>query len=32
MLEPEYLFSIEGFALMRDVIFEHIYFRTGAIV
>ncbi|KAA6368785.1 MAG: hypothetical protein EZS28_035688, partial [Streblomastix strix] len=32
MLEPPYLFSIEGFVHLQDVIFEHIYLRTGAIL
>jgi hypothetical protein len=32
MLEPASLLSIEGFLHMQDVIFEHIYLRTGAIV
>ncbi|KAA6384757.1 MAG: hypothetical protein EZS28_019718 [Streblomastix strix] len=32
MLEPEYLFSIEGFVHLQDVIFEHIYLRTGTIL
>ncbi|KAA6392153.1 MAG: hypothetical protein EZS28_012320 [Streblomastix strix] len=32
MLEPPYLFSIEGFVNFQDVIFEHIYLRTGAIL
>jgi hypothetical protein len=32
MLEPGCLFSIEGFLHMQDVIFEHIYLRTGAII
>jgi hypothetical protein len=32
MLEPSSLFSIEGFLHMQDVIFEHIYLHTGAIV
>ncbi|KAA6392137.1 MAG: hypothetical protein EZS28_012339 [Streblomastix strix] len=32
MLEPPYLFSIEGFVHLQDVIFEHIYLRAGAIL
>ncbi|KAA6357049.1 MAG: hypothetical protein EZS28_047424, partial [Streblomastix strix] len=32
MLEPPYLFSIEGFVHLQDVIFEHIYLRTGTIL
>ncbi|KAA6393427.1 MAG: hypothetical protein EZS28_011043 [Streblomastix strix] len=32
MLEPPYLFSIEGFAQLNDVIFEHVYLRTGSIL
>ncbi|KAA6378490.1 MAG: hypothetical protein EZS28_025983, partial [Streblomastix strix] len=32
MFELQYLFQIEGFALMRNVTFEHIYLRTGSIL
>lgn len=32
VLEPAYLFSIEGFAMMKDVIVEHIYLRKGTIL
>jgi hypothetical protein len=32
MLEPTYLFYIEGFLHMQDVIFEHIYLRIGSII
>ncbi|KAA6359288.1 MAG: hypothetical protein EZS28_045185, partial [Streblomastix strix] len=32
MLEPEYLFSIEGFIHFQDVVIEHIYLRSGSII
>ncbi|KAA6320568.1 MAG: hypothetical protein EZS28_054668, partial [Streblomastix strix] len=32
ILEPEYLFSIEGFIHFQDVVIEHIYLRTGSIL
>ncbi|KAA6374642.1 MAG: hypothetical protein EZS28_029831, partial [Streblomastix strix] len=32
MLERECLFSVEGFALLRDVVIEHIYLRSGSIL
>lgn len=31
-MEPLYLFSVEGFAILRDVIMEHIYLRTGSLM
>ncbi|KAA6381256.1 MAG: hypothetical protein EZS28_023217 [Streblomastix strix] len=32
VLEPEYLFKVEGFALFKDAIIEHVYLKTGAIL
>lgn len=32
MLEPQFLFRVEGFALIKDVIIEHVYMRTGSIL
>ncbi|KAA6397407.1 MAG: hypothetical protein EZS28_007063, partial [Streblomastix strix] len=31
-VRPQFLFKIEGFVLLRDVIFDHIYLRTGQIL
>jgi hypothetical protein len=30
--EPSYLFNVKGFAVLRDVIIENIFLRTGAII
>ncbi|KAA6365043.1 MAG: hypothetical protein EZS28_039430, partial [Streblomastix strix] len=32
VLEPQFLFQIEGFIHLYDVIFEHIYLRSGSIL
>ncbi|KAA6396448.1 MAG: hypothetical protein EZS28_008034 [Streblomastix strix] len=32
MMEPEYLIQCEGFIILKDVIMEHIYMRTGSVM